>query len=265
MIRLENKDCFEYIKTIENASVDMVLSDPPYGISFSNLDWDKMSNSEYSSFMSKYLQECYRILKDGGTCIIFFGFSLYEELFDAINKSGLVPHYDFWKSICRQKGRGAKHKLKNQREDFILLSKGNDYYFKEPGKLFSNNANITNILNYYTGGIERPDFNYKDTFYNFIAPYYFSKYERQIHGCQKSLLLLYSLIKMFSPENGTIYDGFAGSGSCAIASKLAKRNFIGTELDTEMYNKSQEWINNFNYLEFTKIYLKSGFTFGGAF
>lgn len=262
---IENKDCFDYIKTIQDSTIDMVLSDPPYGISFNNLEWDKMSNSEYASFMSTYLKECYRILKEGGTCIIFFGFSLYEELFEAIKSSGLIPHYNFWKSICRQKGRGAKHRLKNQREDFILLSKGEKFYFKEPIKLFSNNVNITSILNYYTGNTERPPFNYKDTFYSFIAPYCFSKFEKQIHGCQKSLLLLYSLIKMFSPENGIIYDGFTGSGSCAIASKLAKRDFIGTELDTKMFNKSQNWINNFNYNEFTKMYLSTGFTFGGTY
>ena len=42
----------------------------------------------------------------------------------------------------------------------------------------------------------------------------------------------------------TVYDFFSGSGSCGIASIITKRNFVGCELDKEMYEKSLNWLNN---------------------
>lgn len=264
---LYNEDCFERLKLLKDKSVDLIVSDPPYGISFDatnhmeSNDWDKLSSDSYIDLMAQYLTEAKRVLTDNGSCWIFFAPSMLKELIVAINMSGLIPHFDQWKSICRQKGRGAKHKLKSQREDFILLTKSENYVLKHKDNLFKYKENITNILNYYTGEVERPGFKYDDTIYNFKMPYYLSKTEKQIHSCQKSILLLYALIMNSSEEGNTVFDGFAGSGSCAIASELAHRNFIGTELDTGMYEKANRWISNFDYDNYRKTFLV-GSTFG---
>ena len=266
--KLLNKNCFDALKDIPDKSVDLVLSDPPYSIKFDasnhmeNSDWDKMSDEEYIGLISKYLLESKRILKDDGSAWIFFGPSKLKEFLKAVEISGLHPHFEHWKSICRQKGRGAKYKLKSQREDFMLLTKHpTNYKLNNVDNLFNYKENITNILNYYSGEVERPPFKFEDTIYNFKMPYYLSKTEKQIHSCQKSILLLYALIMNSSEKNDTVFDGFAGSGSCAIASHLAERNFIGCELEKDMYSAAQKWINSFNYDTYKKDYLK--WTFGG--
>ena len=69
-MNLYNKDSLEYLKTLEDKSIDLVLCDPPYAISMSstnhmkNDDWDKMSTKEFHDFNIQWLTECYRILKD---------------------------------------------------------------------------------------------------------------------------------------------------------------------------------------------------------
>lgn len=261
-----NEDCFEFMKTIRSYSVSLVLSDPPYNISVNasnhmeNTDWDKFaSDEEYKDFLVRYLKECSRILKDDGAVIIFFSHSKIKVMLEVFKESGLHPDFKFWKSICRQKGAGAKHKLKSQREDFILLSKEKTFRYNNVDNLFNyDNGNVTNILNSYTGEVERPEFKLSDVIYNFKMPYYLSKTEKQIHTCQKSILLLYALIKACSPEDSTVFDGFAGSGSCLIASVLAGRNFVGCEIEKDMYEKAVDWNWNFDYSAYKKEFFKGG-------
>jgi len=61
-----NEDCFKYIKEIDDCSVDLILTDPPYQIEYRNLTWDGV-NLDWK-FLSK---EFKRILKENGTAIVF--------------------------------------------------------------------------------------------------------------------------------------------------------------------------------------------------
>ena len=61
------------------------------------------------------------------------------------------------------------------------------------------------------------------------------------HPTQKPLMVLERIIKGYT-EGDTVLDIFSGSGSTAIAADLNNRNFIGSELDPEYYNKSLERI-----------------------
>jgi len=76
-----NDDCIKIMKTLKEKTIDMVFADPPYFLSNGGLsihsgkvvsvnkgEWDKASNYEdVSKFNYKWLNECYRLLKDGGT------------------------------------------------------------------------------------------------------------------------------------------------------------------------------------------------------
>lgn len=82
-IKLENKSCFDYLKTIQDNSVSLVLIDPPYEVSrdtnfasgdLTGKDTDRfrvsMNFGDWDSNftgLDKVIQECYRVLKKGGT------------------------------------------------------------------------------------------------------------------------------------------------------------------------------------------------------
>ena len=57
-------DCAETLKTINDESVDLIVTDPPYGYSFMNLSWDKALPSLQA------LQQCCRVLKHGSFCFV---------------------------------------------------------------------------------------------------------------------------------------------------------------------------------------------------
>lgn len=60
-------DCLEKLKDLEDNSVDTVITDPPYGLSFMGKKWD------YDVPSIEVWQECLRVLKPGGTALIFAG------------------------------------------------------------------------------------------------------------------------------------------------------------------------------------------------
>ena len=69
MIDLKHGDCLELMKGIPDGSVDLVLTDPPYGMSKG--EWDKFKYDKYISFMGDFFKECGRILKDNGQMYFF--------------------------------------------------------------------------------------------------------------------------------------------------------------------------------------------------
>lgn len=62
----------------------------------------------------------------------------------------------------------------------------------------------------------------------------------RIHVNQKPIDLLRYIIRLFSNENDIVFDGYAGSGSTAIASHLENRNYIICEKDKNRFKKQQK-------------------------
>ena len=261
-MNLVNKNCLEYLKQLENKSVDLILTDPPYGISMNsknhmeNDDWDKMEKEEFHKFNMEWLSECYRILKDDGNLWMFCAPSKIPELFDTISQTKFINHLDDWKSLARQKGRGSKYQLKSLIEDILHLTKTENFKFNNVSNLFDYSENITNSLNIYTGEVERPIYNPNDTVFCFKMPYYLSKTEKQIHTCQKSVLLNYAFIMNYSNKEDIVLDPFMGSGSSAIAATLAHRKYLGIEKESDMFEKAQKWIYEFDFEGYKDQFLK---------
>lgn len=260
-IRYLNDDTFNVFKTIPDGSIDLVLTDPPYGINFNSIhspkgDWDKFSKDEFYEFNKKWMSECFRVLKDTGGMWVFLGPTKIDEVLSSAKEAGFNIHLDKWKSIQRQKGRGSKKAPKSLREDFIFLSKSDTFIWKNINNLFSYKEPTTNALDSNTGNVERPHFKMEDTIFYFKMPYYLSKTEKQFHSCQKSVLLQYALIVNCSNPGDTILDPFMGSGSSGIAALLSGRNYIGAERDTEMYKKAVNWNSTFDVSSYKAAFLE---------
>jgi len=70
---LHNGDCLDVLKTLPDASVDAVVSDPPAGISFMSANWDsdKGGRTDWVRWMTEVMTECFRILKPGGHALVW--------------------------------------------------------------------------------------------------------------------------------------------------------------------------------------------------
>ena len=82
MIDLRNGDCLEVLKELEDNSIDSIVTDPPYGISFMNKKWD------YDVPSLEIWKECLRVLKPGGHLLSFGGSRTYHRMACAIEDAG---------------------------------------------------------------------------------------------------------------------------------------------------------------------------------
>ena len=172
-------------------------------------DWDaQFSLEKLQSFVSEF----YRVLKKGGTAIIFFDLwkiSDLKSMYDSA-KFKQVRFIEWIKTNPQPRNSNVNY-LTNSREIALLAVKG--------GKPTFNSKYDNGIYQY-------PLYSGKDRF----------------HPTQKSLLLFEDLIHKHSNEGDLILDPFLGSGTTAVAAKKTNRNFIGCEIDKTFFEKSVERI-----------------------
>jgi len=232
--KIINDDNKNILPLIEKNSIDLILTDPPYIISRDS-NYTKINDNtpeeaakrfnvsiDFGSWDKDELDweflfgEFNRILKPGGTIIIF---------------------YDIWK-MGELKDISDKHKLKQPRIGCWIKT--------NPVPINSSNNYLSNCSEYFatfvkTGVYKRkyvgPTFNskYDNGFYTY--PLCHGK-ERTDHPTQKPLKLIDDLILKHSNENDVILDPFVGSGTTALSAKNNNRNYIGIEIDTNYYNIS---------------------------
>lgn len=82
MIKLLHGDCLERMKTLEDNSVDAIVTDPPYGISFMAKKWD------YNVPSVEVWQEAMRVLKPGGHALIACGTRTQHRMVCNIEDAG---------------------------------------------------------------------------------------------------------------------------------------------------------------------------------
>lgn len=223
-------DCLEVMKGMADSSVDMILTDPPYNISKLNDQrdrsksaspimrrkkalnydfggWDNMERDDFLEFTDRWLNECVRVLKDGGTIISFF------------NKEDIS--YLGWQA----KPLGVRTRT------IISWHKTNPV----PSFRKVNYLSACEFIWIGSKGDKPWTMNFgmqKDT-HNFFETPNSSSYGETKHPTEKPLTLMNWLIKTHSNEGDTILDPFLGSGTTAKAAKSLNRNYIGIEINPE--------------------------------
>lgn len=82
MFNIYNGDCLELLKTLDDNSIDSIVTDPPYGIEFMNKGWDKQVPGV------DVWQECLRVLKPGGHLLAFAGTRTQHRMATNIEDAG---------------------------------------------------------------------------------------------------------------------------------------------------------------------------------
>ena len=167
-------------------------------------DWDKNFTME---ILEKFMTHYFRVLKNGGTAIIFF---------------------DIWK-ITPLKEMMEKVGFKQIR--FIEWIKTN------PQPLNSSVNYLTNCREIALLGIKKSKPTFNSKYDNAIYEFPLQGGKNRFHPTQKSLPLFEALIKKHSVEGDVVLDTFLGSGTTARAAKNTNRKYKGCEISTEYYEK----------------------------
>lgn len=251
-----NDDCLNAFKDLKDKSIDLIVCDPPYNIELKsekqNTDWDCKTDEDFMRFSEQWMAEAYRVLKDDGTMWMFAAPTKIPEVFKSVEHAGFHNNLENWLCYVRAKGRGTKHHLMSVREECLHLTKSGKHTWNAVEVLRKvvvpyttkgkNGERVPRgwALDYSTG--DRVRFTGVGNAQFWTSPSYLNATEKQIHLCQKPIMMLCELILLSSQKGETVLDPFAGSGSCGIAAMMCERNWIGFEKDLEMYNKAKGWI-----------------------
>jgi site-specific DNA-methyltransferase (adenine-specific) len=266
MIDIQNVDGLEYLKTIANGSVDLVLTDPPYIISRetgmnahynvvkqneennvafvkTEAEWEeyKLANSivddtgkeNYLKYGTIYGKK-YCVKTDYGDWDANFTMESLDqfigEYYKKLRKGGtIIMFFDLWK-ITTLKDLLEKHKFKQIR--MIEWIKTN------PQPLNSKVNYLTNCREIALIGVKGGSPTFHSSYDNGIYMYPLQGGKHRFHPTQKSLALFEDLIKKHSNENDVVLDTFLGGGTTAIACKNTNRQFRGCEISKEYVDKT---------------------------
>lgn len=182
-----------------------------YAVKTNYGEWDSEFTMEQLELFVKHF---YRVLRPGGTCIIFF---------------------DLWK-ITNLKDMLESEKFKQIR--MIEWLKTN------PQPINSRVNYLTNCREIALLGIKKSKPTFNSKYDKGVYEFPLQGGKDRFHPTQKSLPLFEELIRKHSNEGDLVLDSFAGSATTAIAAQNTRRIFIGCELDEEYYNKSINRIKN---------------------
>ncbi len=224
---LYNEDCIVAMKRLQNDTVDLVLTDPPYNLGnfmkgrdtnlkkmrdnfFGAAGWDDLSFEDWEKSMDSFFKESVRVLKKGGAMIVFMSIIKVETLIRIAES-----HKLYYKTT------GIWHKTNPMPRNMNL-------HF----------VNSTEAWVYFTYGKRTGTFNNDGkVIHDFLETGVAANGERKYgkHPTQKPVALMEFFVQVLSNEGDMILDPFMGSGSTGVAAKKNNRNFIGVELNESYF------------------------------
>lgn len=208
-------DCLQLMKDIPDASIDLILTDPPYGIRYRS-NWGvktdrfgPLENDDNDTRLLAY-SEFARILKSDSVAIVF---ASWKNV--AVDIQELQKYFDIKNIIVWFKGGGGfgdlKHTLSTDYELAIVCHKGKcRLRGKREGSVWSCRK---------------------------VNP------SKMLHATQKPIDLLVRMIEKYTDRNAVVFDPFMGSGSTCVAAANTGRHYIGFELDEKYFEIAHKRID----------------------
>ncbi len=213
MIELRLGDCLNVMSDIPDNSVDMVLTDPPYGMNYQSgrrkFKAKAIIGDQDISFLDDLSRELYRVSKENSAHYIFCSYHNIDKFKQSFEKYFKIKNILTW--VKNNASMGDLSADFAPKTEFIL--------FLQKGRRNINGKRDSNVLE-------------------------FKKTNNKLHPTQKPVDMLEFMISKFSDRGDIVLDPFMGSGSTAIACINTSRSFIGIEIDKDYFSIAKERVNN---------------------
>jgi len=228
---LKHGDCTILIDELKDESIDLWLTDPPFGdssivkVSGSDAPSDGMplynlttsnvgNDADMQDVYERLIPKVFNKLKPGAHIYIFFGHSWYCRLINMLRETGFIVD---------------DQPLIWYKERVSVMAKDMHYMSSYEAILFGYKPPVKRILT-------KPLPN--------VLSVKAIPHQRKIHPLQRPHELLKILIENSSSIGQTVLDTFAGSASTIVSARRLQRNAIGFEIDNGNYLRAQSWIND---------------------
>lgn len=234
-----NEDCFMGMKNIDDKTIDLVITDPPYlhnkggGKTHGTEGKSKIANSSMYNFDSPMMKD----MSSFGEQEIYLMLNEFKRIMKKVNcyifcNDTLIPYYTKWA-------------LDNKKKFTILT-------WEKPLSILNRNRfsqNLEYIVRIYDNGTSLnlldintyPD---KKQYYSKNRKMNPPKGKEKRHPCQKPDGYVQGIIELSSKEGDIILDPFCGGGTIPMVAKRLNRNFLGFEKENKYYKISRKAVLN---------------------
>ena len=201
--RVLHGDCIEFMRQFRRASIDFVLTDPPYLINYSSNDGRTVPNDNNDEWLKPAFAEIYRVLRWNRFCVSFYAWNRADKFIAAWREAGfhIAGHLTFIKKYASR-----KRFLAYTHENAYLLAKGRPALPARP---------LPDVIEWQYSG-------------------------NKLHPTQKPLCVLTPLIESFSLSGDVVLDPFCGSGSTLLAARRSGRRYLGSELSQTYFQLAEQ-------------------------
>ena len=216
-MKLIHGDCLEEMKKIPDGSVDMVLTDPPYGMDYQSNrrvslnKFNKFSNDNNLDWLNGFVNDCYRVMKEDTALYMFCSWHHVDVFKKAVQDKFKLKNIIVWNK--NNHGSGDLKGSYAPKHEFVLYAHKGRSLFRE--------KRLPDVMDF-------PKISSTKLY----------------HPTEKNVDMLSVFIKNNSDVKQTILDPFMGSGTTGAACKNLNRNFIGIELDETYFNIAKERIGD---------------------
>jgi len=204
-------DARELGKAIPDEGVDLVLTDPPYGIGFQYSHGYKDDPENYLDLVQWIVQEGNRVVKPGCLCFVFQAMPRLRETWP------LFPEGSRIFAACKNFVQIRPVPVQFAWDPVVFWQKPGQY----PKKASGRDWHVGNTSNTSNRGLNEAGF----------------------HSCPRPLDTIVYMVDNFCPPGGVVLDWFMGSGTTAVAAKITGRKFIGFEIDPQIAKLAQKRVD----------------------
>lgn len=201
-----NNDSLQGIKQIPDKSIDVIITDPPYGVGFKKSGEPYLAGDNVN-LLPVILPEFYRVLKDDGAIFIFSSTPKLQEFLLSVQMYFKMHNIIIWDKVNPIYPKSNAH-FRLQYEPIIYASKGLHYL---------KSSKCSDIIQ---AKIPRGKI--------------------RIHPTQKPIEVINHIIDSLGEDKNIILDPFMGSGTTAVSCIEKGKNYIGFEINEEWFLKSKK-------------------------
>ena len=228
-------DCLERMKEIESGSVDMILTDPPYGTTACK--WDSVID------LDLMWEQLKRIIKPNGAIVLTASQPFTTTLISSNMK--MFKYCWVWNKAKAANFPLVKHQPLKIHEEIAVFNHNKENYrpiMRKGKERKKGGYRVERDFAVMDGApAKKNDLYYPKSILDFSIA---SNKDSKLHPTQKPVALMEYLIKTYTNEGETVLDFTMGSGTAGVAAKNLNRKFIGIELDENYFNIAKERINN---------------------
>jgi site-specific DNA-methyltransferase (adenine-specific) len=246
MYKVFNEDCISGMKThCQDDSIDLIFTDPPYGIDGDNLDthynrdesvvvpgYIDVPLSDYREFSLNWINECQRVLRPGGSIYIVSGYTNLHHILNALHSTDLIEinhliaEYTFGVFTSKKWASSHYHVLYWQKPDSSKQKRtfNTNCRFTDSKDSYNDRLSVQELPRDYKPGEVKNKNQLSETFI-----------EKFIH---------YS-----SNRGDTVLDPFCGGFTTARSALRYGRNFIGFEMNSNAFNAFEPGLSQVEILD----------------